>query len=353
MFRSSRLALSLPRAAGARLLTGVAGVLLLGSALWAADEPKGAVDEATLKLKELNPGFDGKVGYRVEGGAVTEIRVVTDKVTDISPLRAFDSLRVLDCSGTHANWARGNGQLADLAPLKGMKLAGLTALDLSFTKVGDAGMVHFKDCKNLKSLALAGTSVADAGVAHFADNKGLTSLNLARTKVTDAGLAHFRDCKELTSLNATNTKVSDDGLGHFKDCNGLTVLWLSGTQVGDAGLAHLKGHKNLTTLHLSGSNVGDEGLAHLKDCPALKALYLAGTQVSDLSPLRGVKLTVLHCQGAKVTDLSPLKALPLKELRCDFKFKRDAEILRSIKTLETINEKPAAQFWKEAEAKKP
>jgi hypothetical protein len=30
---------------------------------------------------------------------------------------------------------------------------------------------------------------------------------------------------------------------------------------------------------------------------------------------------------------------------------RDAEILRSIKTLETINGKPAAEFWKEVDKK--
>ena len=90
----------------------------------------------------------------------------------------------------------------------------------------------------------------------------------------------------------------------------------------------------------------------MKDCQALRSVSVSGTQVSDLSPLKGIKLTVLHCQGAKVTDLSPLKEMPLKELRCDFKFERDAEILRSIKTLEIINDKTAAQFWKEAEAKK-
>ena len=45
--------------------------------------------------------------------------------------------------------------------------------------------------------------------------------------------------------------------------------------------------------------------------------------------------------------------MPLKDLRCDFKPERDAEILRSIKTLETINDKPAEEFWKEVDAKKP
>jgi len=38
--------------------------------------------------------------------------------------------------------------------------------------------------------------------------------------------------------------------------------------------------------------------------------------------------------------------MPLKELSCDFQAKRDAEILRSLTTLEKINGQPAADFWK-------
>ena len=53
--------------------------------------------------------------------------------------------------------------------------------------------------------------------------------------------------------------------------------------------------------------------------------------------------------NTQVSDLSPLKGIPLKDLRCDFKPERDTEILRSIKTLETINDKPVAEFWKEVE----
>jgi len=43
--------------------------------------------------------------------------------------------------------------------------------------------------------------------------------------------------------------------------------------------------------------------------------------------------------------------MPLKELICDFMPERDAKILRSITTLETINGKPAAEFWKEVKGK--
>ena len=34
----------------------------------------------------------------------------------------------------------------------------------------------------------------------------------------------------------------------------------------------------------------------------------------------------------------------------DFKPERDTDIVRSIKTLETINGKPVAEFWKDVEA---
>ena len=74
----------------------------------------------------------------------------------------------------------------------------------------------------------------------------------------------------------------------------------------------------------------DTGLAHFKDCKKLGRLSIA---------------------GSKVTDLSLLKEMPLKELTFDFKPERDVEVLRSIKTLETINGKPVAQFWKDAEAR--
>jgi hypothetical protein len=51
----------------------------------------------------------------------------------------------------------------------------------------------------------------------------------------------------------------------------------------------------------------------------------------------------------KVSNLAPLKGLPLKQLCLDFQPERDAEVLRSLKGLEQINEMPAAEFWKSHE----
>ena len=45
--------------------------------------------------------------------------------------------------------------------------------------------------------------------------------------------------------------------------------------------------------------------------------------------------------------------MPPQTLYGDFRKERDAKILRSIKTLESINGQAAAAFWKEVDAKKP
>ena len=61
---------------------------------------------------------------------------------------------------------------------------------------------------------------------------------------------------------------------------------------------------------------------------------------------------MLWIDHTQVSDLSVLQGLPLKELHWD-KPERDAKILRSIKTLEKINDKPAKEFWKEVDMNKP
>ena len=42
--------------------------------------------------------------------------------------------------------------------------------------------------------------------------------------MTDAGLAHFKDCKDLTTLWLDGMQVSDAGLAYFKDCKNLINL---------------------------------------------------------------------------------------------------------------------------------
>jgi hypothetical protein len=82
----------------------------------------------------------------------------------------------------------------------------------------------------------------------------------------------------------------------------------------------------------------------------LEELRVGDTAVPDLSLLRDMPtLRHLECQQTKITDLTPLRGLKLTTLWCDVKSERDREVLQSIKTLEQINGKPAAEFLKHPE----
>src|SRR5262249_44994493 len=133
------------------------------AALSAAEQ----VEEVRKELTRRNPsGFDGKVVHKIEGGVVTELRILTDHVTDIAPIRVWGALKVLDLGA----WDQGRkGPLAELTPLTGMNFAALTDLNLRYTSVTDADLALFKDCKNLKNLFLNSVPVGDAGLAHFKD----------------------------------------------------------------------------------------------------------------------------------------------------------------------------------------
>jgi serine/threonine protein kinase/ribosomal protein S27E len=243
------------------------------------------VAAVVARLKERNPGFDGKVNHKIEdGGSV--VSFPGDEVTDLTPLRTIRGLRWLECAGSYA----GRGKLADLSPLKGLKLEGLGIWN---TKVSDLSP--------LKGMPL-------------------TMLNCGEKWVTD-----------LSPLKGLPLKS----------------LFLAGCSVSD--LTPLIGMP-LRALDCQFTQVSD--LSPLRDMP-LTWLKCAHTPIADLSPLKSKKLYLLSCQNTKVTDLSVLRGMPLVELWCDFKPERDAEVLRSLQTLKKINGKPAAELWKEVDSGSP
>jgi hypothetical protein len=243
--------------------------------------PEQQVEAVARRLKELNPGFDGKPASTIVSGQVTQLAFYTHAVKDLSPLRALPGLVEIGCGGSVAI----PGQVSDLTPLRGLPLKRLSCEDNPLSDLSP----------------LAGMP--------------LEALTCYRTQVED--LAPLKGMP-LSELDANRTRIAD--LSPLKGMP-LTRLFLQGTPVSD--LSRLKGMK-------------------------LKHLDVSYTGVSDLSPLEGMKLEGLDIRSTRVSNLSPLKGMPLKALGCDFQRERDAEVLRSLTTLERINDKPAAAFWEEA-----
>jgi serine/threonine protein kinase len=223
------------------------------------------VEAVAAKLIERNPGFDGKIlQSKIEKGAVTELILLADQITNLWPVTALTGLQTLECHGSRD----GVGKLTDLSPLKSMKL---------------------------QNLLFYSTEVSDLRPLEGMD---------------------------LILLHCGGTKASD--LSPVKSLKHLEQLYCGG----------MKRVSNLSPLR--GLN--------------LRVIDCSKTPVSDLSPLNGMPLTWLKCYSTPATDLSPLKDTPLKFLWCDFKAERDADVLRAIKTLQTINDKPAKEFWKTVDA---
>ena len=120
---------------------------------------------------------------------------------------------------------------------------------------------------------------------------------------------------------------------------------LTQLECGLSGVADLSPLKGMVTRLLIDHRPQD--LSPLKGMPLTYLNFEGSVAVSDLSPLKGMPLTHLFCKGTRVSDLSPLGVMPLKEIACDFIPERDGDILRSIKSLETINFTPAGKFWNE------
>lgn len=208
------------------------------------------------RLQAVNPRFNGRMEHKIDNGVVTEVKVLTDDVTDPAPLRAFTGLKVMDCGGSYEH----KSKLGDLSFLQGMAL---TELVCSSTQVADL--------TPLRGMKLREVDCGDTPVADLSPLRGMP----------------------LRSLNCNGTRVAD--------------------------------------------------LTPLQGMP-LQALWCNYTPVRDLTPLHGMPLIKLSCKATQVSDLSPLQGMPLKTLVCDFRLDRDAATLRSIKTLEKINDKPAHEM---------
>jgi formylglycine-generating enzyme required for sulfatase activity/tetratricopeptide (TPR) repeat protein/tRNA A-37 threonylcarbamoyl transferase component Bud32 len=280
------------------------------------------VEEVRSELVKRNPGFDGKLTPEFADNAVKGLKFATDHIVDISPVRALTRLQSLDMQGVN------KASLVDLSPLKGMAL---TALYLDFNPVQDLSPLQGM---RLKELDLHGTRVQD-----LTPLKGMPLEKLMLWAWPGTDLTPLKGMASLKWLNC-------GGNGRLRDLSplagsSLEYLCVNLTEVSDLG--PLKGVP-LKQLQCSGCRVGD--LTPLRGM-RLEELYLPSCKVWDLAPLEGLPLHTLDLRGNPVNSLLPLRNLPLKKLVCEFQAKRDAQFLLPIKTLATINEMPADQFFRE------
>jgi serine/threonine protein kinase len=229
------------------------------------------VKAVAARLKELNPGFDGKVEPTIDNGVVTGLKFHTDEVDNIEPVRALKGLKSLECPGNDLS----TGKLADLSPLKGMPLTSL--------KIGNS---QVRDLEPLKGMPL-------------------TTLWMSRSQVRD--LAPLKGMK-LENLEAEVIPASD-----LTPLQGMPLKSLS--LFGSTSITNLQpiqdmplGYLNLTGLEVSDFSV-------LKGLKSLEWLVLAEMkQLPDLKLLEGLRLTRMEMEGSLLTDKEAEKLAKINTL---------------------------------------
>jgi serine/threonine protein kinase/Leucine-rich repeat (LRR) protein len=105
--------------------------------------------------------------------------------------------------------------------------------------------------------------------------------------------------------------------GRLSDRSGLMLAWKQKVEeaYGQEAIGYFDGNSGSILLVLrGGSQIRD--LNPLAGMP-LGTLDCRLTGVTDLSPLRGMKLTALKIDGCKIRDLSPLEGMPLRLVHLD------------------------------------
>jgi hypothetical protein len=275
---------------------------LTATAALPAGEQARAVAE---KLRELNPGFDGVVHATIANGKVEGFEFITDHVSDISPVRALANLKTLACFGSLGSGPR--GALVNLGPLAGMKL---TRLDI-------------RNNQKIRQMNIL------AGMP-------LTHLNCSRTGISDLNAVSGM---RLNVLMCGWTKIPD--LAALQGMP-ITILHCNSTMISD--LSPLQGMQ-LDDLRCQSTRI--LSLETLRGV-SIKALDCQKNKISEIEPLRGMtNLAVLDISMTSVTDFSPLKeTLNLKVLKFSLPTGNNAGVLREVKSLERINDQPAAEFLK-------
>ena len=292
--------------------------VIVGGVVWWKSQQPGVVppsNGAILQVKQAED-FDAWLKRVASLPAKSRAEAVLEKICelnpDFQPLPGRYGYEIAESEVVQVRFF-GADNLRNLSPLRALPT--LTS-------------VRFNHCFQLED------------ISPLKEMDQLQELEIFQTNVSD--LTPLKG-KPITRLMIGYSYVND-----LRPLEGMKLEYL------DAHASHITSLKPLagmplTTLMLYGTKVDD--LSPLKGMK-LKVLNLYGTPVKDLSPLAGMPIELLRIGATNVEDLSVLRSMRLKSLGCDFDPSRHTDLIHSIKTLEEINGKTIADFWKVIEKTK-
>jgi hypothetical protein len=158
----------------------------------------------------------------------------------------------------------------------------LRRLNIGYTHVTDTGIANLSGLTNLRWLDADCEGITDRGLERIAEQfPNLQALDVSDTRVTDAGVNALGELRNLEQLHLFRVAVTDQCLKTVGRLTNLRYLSLDGGEVSDEGLAEIACLIKLEQLWLNSTHVTDRGLSCLANMHNLKSLSLVNTSVTD------------------------------------------------------------------------
>lgn len=224
-------------------------------------------------------------------------------------LRGLRNLRTLDLSRQEKITDAGLASLSELATLESLWLP---------PRATDAGLAALARLDRLQRLDLP-RGITDAGIVHLKELKKLQSLEMREGQVSGVGLRILAALPNLRSMHLADCRIEPEDLDALKGATALRSLDLANNPIGDEGLRRLAGLESLEHIKLTHTGVTSEGLVYLRGMKGLKLLWLWGNPIFDggLERLTGLKeLRFVNLGTTQITDQGAQRLLALPALHC-------------------------------------
>ncbi|MCX7826570.1 MAG: hypothetical protein N2689_13570, partial [Verrucomicrobiae bacterium] len=304
---------------------------------------------ATL-IRDLTPLEDAPLGHLfipqtqvhdlspLKGARISWLQCYGTQIKDLTPLKRMP-LTKLQCDAVVAREPRNRACLTNIATLAIINEVSVR----EFWKQIDAGRLPEPSESGAVFFDAVGKLPAEEQV------KRVVAKLRERNIDYDGQATHKIENGQVVEFVVRSEALSDispvGAFAHLRrlTCSGLSLPGGRCSRNEVRSLGMLKGLR-LVSLDCAYSEVSY--LTSLEGMP-LERLCIQGTRVGNLSYLRGTPLTYLRCEDTPIKDFSPLTNCPLREIHCSPN--ANLRPLRSVKTLEKINGRPAAEFWKQVD----
>jgi serine/threonine protein kinase len=302
--------------------------------------PQARQSAVVSKIAELandGPEVTRSAEFAVEltpkGDAPTECIIDAWSVHQVWPLEGLKTLEKIDLVGS---------SVTDFQPLAKLAVRDLSVEVVLYNTDADQIFADIATLKTINGMPKAEFLAKRKNMRAEIDGFQKTAKSLKPIDIFPWIVPRFEelnpDCGQIVftadGIQPGDSRISlADGLlkmwggGRFRDLSPLRVLPFDRLQ--------LNGHNNI-----GGRYIYD--LSSLQGLPLI-SVSVGGCPLADLRPLKGMPLQNLDVSLTAVSDLTPLDGLPLESIGLQRTFVTDMSPLKKIKTLKTIDGKPATE----------